>query len=55
MWLKYRFRQAPEVYFQGGLYSSPREAAVLYPDRSSLQLVMSPDEKSALALLKNLP
>ncbi|MCX5977512.1 MAG: hypothetical protein NTV33_12000 [Coprothermobacterota bacterium] len=55
MWLKYRFRQAPEVYFQGGLYSSPREAAVLYPDRSSLQLVMSPDEESALALLKNLP
>lgn len=55
MWLKYRFLQAPEVYFQGGLYSSSREVAVLYPDRSTLQLVMSPDKESALALLKNLP
>ncbi|MEI6510187.1 MAG: hypothetical protein WCO14_04485 [bacterium] len=55
MWLKYRFQQAPEVYFQGGLYSSPREAAVLYPDRSTLQLVMSQDKESALALLQNLP
>jgi hypothetical protein len=55
LWLKYRFQIAPEVYFQGGLFSSSEETAIIYPAGKSVQLVMAPDRDLALGLLKALP
>ncbi len=53
--LKSRYHSAPVPYYHGSLYLGEDEAAILIPYGRSTQLVISPEQDLALALIKKLP